>query len=130
ALVGRAGDGSSARKAILSSRRLAMLNRLRKTRSSEERSGGFDRAGAPRFRLRRTRRLRVGTQPDPSRRDNFADNEGLTITRAQQGDEQAFEALFNAHKRRVYSLCLRMTHDATWAEDLTQETFLRLFCRL
>lgn len=107
-----------------------MLNRLRKTRSNVERSGGFDRAGAPQFRLRRTRRLRVGTQPDPSRRDNSADNEGLTISRAQQGDEQAFEALFNAHKRRVYSLCLRMTRDAIEAEDLTQEAFLHLFRKI
>ena len=107
-----------------------MLNRLRKTRSSEGRSGGFDRAGAPRFRLRRTRRLRVRTQPDSGRRDNSAENEGLIIARAQQGDEQAFEALFNAHKRRVYSLCLRMTHDATEAEDLTQEAFLHLFRKI
>jgi len=54
----------------------------------------------------------------------------LTIARAQQGDEQAFEALFNAHKRRVYSLCLRLTHDATEAEDLTQEAFLHLFRKI
>jgi RNA polymerase sigma-70 factor (ECF subfamily) len=74
--------------------------------------------------------LRVGAQPDPGRRDNSADNEELTIARAQQGDEQAFEALFNAHKRRVYSLCLRMTHDATEAEDLTQEAFLHLFRKI
>jgi len=31
------------------------------------------------------------------------------IARAQRGDEEAFAALFEAHKRRVYSLCLRMT---------------------
>ena len=107
-----------------------MLNGLRKTRSTVERSGGIHRAGAPRFRLRRTRGLRVGAQPDPSRQDNSGDNEELTIARAQQGDEQAFEALFNAHKRRVYSLCLRMTHDATEAEDLTQEAFLHLFRKI
>jgi len=74
--------------------------------------------------------LRVGAQPDPGRRDNSVDSEALTIARAQQGDEQAFEALFNAHKRRVYSLCLRMTHDATEAEDLTQEAFLHLFRKI
>jgi len=107
-----------------------MFNRLRKTRSTAERNSGFRRASAPRFRLHRARRLRVGALPDPSRRDNSADNEGLIIARAQQGDEQAFEALFNAHKRRVYSLCLRMTHDATEAEDLTQEAFLHLFRKI
>src|SRR2546422_3958695 len=41
-----------------------------------------------------------------------------------------FRSLFNAHKRRVYSLCLRMTHDATEAEDLTQEAFLHLFRKI
>jgi len=107
-----------------------MLNRLHKTRSNVETSRGFHRGSAPRFRLRRTRRLRVGAQPDPGRRDNSVDSEALTIARAQQGDEQAFEALFNAHKRRVYSLCLRMTHDATEAEDLTQEAFLHLFRKI
>ena len=52
------------------------------------------------------------------------------IARAQQGDEEAFEALFNAHKRRVYSLCLRMTGDTAEAEDLAQEAFLQLFRKI
>ncbi len=52
------------------------------------------------------------------------------IARAQQGDEAAFEALFTAHKRRVYSLCLRMTSDPADAEDLAQEAFLQLFRKI
>jgi len=52
------------------------------------------------------------------------------IARAQQGDEQAFAALFELHKRRVYSLCLRMTGDAAEAEDLAQEAFLQLFRKI
>ena len=52
------------------------------------------------------------------------------IARAQQGDEAAFEALFNTHKRRVYSLCLRMTGDTAEAEDLAQEAFLQLFRKI
>jgi len=52
------------------------------------------------------------------------------IARAQQGDEAAFEALFSTHKRRVYSLCLRMTGDTAEAEDLTQEAFLQLFRKI
>ncbi len=52
------------------------------------------------------------------------------IARAQRGDEAAFEALFNAHKRRVYSLCLRMTGDTAEAEDLAQEAFLQLFRKI
>jgi RNA polymerase sigma-70 factor (ECF subfamily) len=57
-------------------------------------------------------------------------SETQLIARAQQGDEAAFAALFNAHRRRVYSLCLRMTGDTTEAEDLTQEAFLQLFRKI
>jgi len=59
-----------------------------------------------------------------------AASETQLIARAQQGDEAAFAALFNAHRRRVYSLCLRMTGDTTEAEDLTQEAFLQLFRKI
>jgi RNA polymerase sigma-70 factor, ECF subfamily len=49
------------------------------------------------------------------------------VERAQQGDEQAFAALFEQHKKRVYSVCLLMTKDVAEAEDLTQEAFLQVF---
>lgn len=52
------------------------------------------------------------------------------IARAQSGDEQAFATLFDQHKRRVYSLCLRMTGDMAEAEDLSQEAFLQLFRKI
>jgi RNA polymerase sigma-70 factor, ECF subfamily len=52
------------------------------------------------------------------------------IARAQRGDEAAFSAIFEAHKRRVYSLCLRMTSNTAEAEDLTQEAFLQLFRKI
>ena len=52
------------------------------------------------------------------------------IERAQHGDEEAFAALFEAHKRRVYSLCLRMTGDTAEAEDLSQDAFLQLFRKI
>ena len=39
----------------------------------------------------------------------------------------AFEELYRRHNRHVYSLCLRMTRNATEAEDLAQEVFIHLF---
>ena len=57
-------------------------------------------------------------------------SEAEAIERAQQGDASAFEALYHLHKRRVYSLCLRMTANAATAEDLTQEAFLQLFRKI
>lgn len=59
-----------------------------------------------------------------------AASETQLIARAQRGEEAAFEALFNLHKRRVFSLCLRMTGDTTEAEDLAQEAFLQLFRKI
>ena len=52
------------------------------------------------------------------------------VARAQRGEEKGFEALFHIHKRRVYSLCLRMTGDADEAEELTQEAFLQVFRKI
>jgi RNA polymerase sigma factor (sigma-70 family) len=43
------------------------------------------------------------------------------------GDEQALDEIFRLHHRRVYALCLRMTGNATEAEDLTQEVFIQVF---
>jgi RNA polymerase sigma-70 factor, ECF subfamily len=52
------------------------------------------------------------------------------IRRAQRGDTGAFANIFNTHKPRVYSLCLRMTNNVAEAEDLTQEAFLQVFRKL
>lgn len=43
------------------------------------------------------------------------------------GDQEAFEALVRRHHRRVRSLCYRMTGTMNEAEDLSQETFLRVY---
>ncbi|HYA24754.1 MAG TPA: sigma-70 family RNA polymerase sigma factor [Terriglobales bacterium] len=57
-------------------------------------------------------------------------SEAEAIERAKQGDAEAFESLYHLHKRRVYSLCLRMTANTAAAEDLTQEAFLQLFRKI
>jgi RNA polymerase sigma-70 factor (ECF subfamily) len=56
--------------------------------------------------------------------------EAEAIARAKQGDATAFKVLYDLHKRRVYSLCLRMTQNTATAEDLTQEAFLQLFRKI
>jgi RNA polymerase sigma-70 factor (ECF subfamily) len=48
------------------------------------------------------------------------------LTRAQNGDHNAFAQLYSLHKRRIYSLCLRMVGNVAEAEDLAQEAFLQL----
>jgi RNA polymerase sigma-70 factor, ECF subfamily len=54
-------------------------------------------------------------------------SERTLVQRAQRGDQHAFGALFELHKKRVYSVCLLMTKDVAEAEDLTQEAFLQVF---
>lgn len=59
-------------------------------------------------------------------RNNYA-RERVVIELAQTGDANAFEQLYTAHKRRVYSLCLRMTRgNMGLAEELMQEAFLQV----
>jgi RNA polymerase sigma-70 factor, ECF subfamily len=45
---------------------------------------------------------------------------------AEQGIVTAVGDLYERHRRRVYSLCLRMTGSREEAEDLTQEVFIQL----
>jgi len=52
------------------------------------------------------------------------------IERSRQGDAESFEVLYGLHKRRVYSLCLRMTGNTAEAEDLTQEAFLQVYRKI
>jgi RNA polymerase sigma-70 factor (ECF subfamily) len=57
-------------------------------------------------------------------------SEAEAIDRAKQGDGECFEVLYKLHKRRVYSLCLRMVGNIEAAEDLAQEAFLQLFRKI
>ena len=67
---------------------------------------------------------------DARQRQGSDFNEVQAIERAKQGDAEAFQALYDRHKRRVYSLCLRMTANTAEAEDLTQEAFLQLYRKI
>jgi RNA polymerase sigma-70 factor, ECF subfamily len=67
---------------------------------------------------------------DPEQRQASDSIEATLIEKAKLGDAQAFQALYDKHKRRVYSLCLRMTANTAEAEDLTQEAFLQLYRKI
>ena len=46
----------------------------------------------------------------------------------RNGDRDAFRALYEAYKDKVYSICLYFFHgDTAEASDVTQEVFLKLF---
>jgi len=44
-----------------------------------------------------------------------------------EDDQQTFHELYQKHHERVYSICFRMTQNASESEDLTQDVFVRLF---
>jgi len=71
-----------------------------------------------------------GNLTDPEQRLASDSNEAELIEKAKLGDAYAFQALYDKHKRRVYSLCLRMTANTAEAEDLTQEAFLQLYRKI
>ncbi len=52
------------------------------------------------------------------------------VSLAQAGHVEAFERLYRENVGRVHAVCLRMTRDATQAEDLTQEAFIRAWRKL
>jgi RNA polymerase sigma-70 factor, ECF subfamily len=74
------------------------------------------------------------TQPKPAqqhlRRNPPIAGEAEAIAAAQAGDPKAFEILYQLHKRRVYSLCLRMLGNVAAAEDLTQDAFFQLYRKI
>src|SRR4051812_13859404 len=59
-----------------------------------------------------------------------ADEESEVVRRAQARDMRAFERLYRTHVPRVHAICLRMTADATRAEELTQKAFVTVWQKL
>ena len=49
------------------------------------------------------------------------------LRKAQRGDERAFAIIVRTYEKPVYNYVLRLVHDRSLAEDLTQEVFLRVF---
>jgi RNA polymerase sigma-70 factor (ECF subfamily) len=73
---------------------------------------------------------RIGNLTEPRQIKGTELSEAEAIERAKLGDAEAFQMLYDKHKRRVYSLCLRMTANTAEAEDLAQEAFLQLYRKI
>lgn len=52
------------------------------------------------------------------------------VARAAAGDRHAFERLYRHQVNRVFSLCVRMVTDRAYAEELTQDVFVRAWEKL
>ena len=51
----------------------------------------------------------------------------ILIKNFQNGDSSAFDVLVNRYKDRIYNFIYRYVHDMDLAQDLTQDTFLKLY---
>jgi RNA polymerase sigma-70 factor (ECF subfamily) len=58
------------------------------------------------------------------------DDDGELVRRLQRRDPQALAELYDRYGRLTFSLVLRVVRDAGIAEDLVQETFLRVWNRV
>jgi RNA polymerase sigma-70 factor (ECF subfamily) len=59
-----------------------------------------------------------------------AGGDGDLLLRLQKRDPQALAELYDRYGRLAYSLILRVVHDSGIAEDLVQETFMRVWNRV
>lgn len=65
---------------------------------------------------------------DPARAD--LDETGVLVTRAREGDLDAFEALYRKHVGRSYALAIRMLGNEEEAEEATQDIWVRVWQQL
>ena len=59
-----------------------------------------------------------------------ADDEAALLRGARRGDQDAFCRLYDLHARSVHALAWRLTGDRALAEDIVQDTFLRMLGHL
>src|SRR5215510_12525344 len=60
----------------------------------------------------------------------LAEGDAELVRRLQKRDPQALGDLYDRYGRLTYALILRIVRDAGTAEDLVQETFLRVWNRV
>jgi RNA polymerase sigma-70 factor (ECF subfamily) len=53
--------------------------------------------------------------------------DGRLVARVREGDLEALGELYKRHKTQVYRTALAITYDEGMAEDILQETFLRIY---
>ena len=64
------------------------------------------------------------------RKGDFVYNDFLLIRKMKQGDDHAIDLFVHKYYQEILSYCYHHCFDQTYAEDLTQETFIRFFTKL
>ncbi len=60
----------------------------------------------------------------------MSENDSSLIDRCRQGDQDAWRRLVELHARAVFGICYRFVGRVDVAEDLTQETFTRVYMQM
>jgi RNA polymerase sigma-70 factor (ECF subfamily) len=68
----------------------------------------------------------VSAAREPAREPACAPPDRATSAAALAGDETAFEELIRFYGRRIYAVAFAVVQDAAEAEDIVQDTFLKL----
>lgn len=63
-------------------------------------------------------------------KEDFVDIDFLLIQKMKRGDEKAFDIFVHKYYERILRYCAYHCQDVSYAEDLTQETFVRFFSKL
>lgn len=64
------------------------------------------------------------------KKDDFVNADFLLIRKMKQGDEKAFDLFVHKYYAEILTYCTYHCSDREYAEDLTQETFVRFFAKL
>jgi RNA polymerase sigma-70 factor (ECF subfamily) len=63
-------------------------------------------------------------------RENLSIADAALLANAQRGDDASLEALIRRYEPRVYALARAIVKQPAWAEDVTQDTLLRMVQKL
>lgn len=69
-------------------------------------------------------------KPDQSEAERRGAEAAELVARAKSGDKGAFDELVRKYRARVYALALHLTGQASDADDITQDAFLKAYDKL
>ncbi len=72
----------------------------------------------------------LNQQPSHLRQNKMNDDDSLLIKRYKEGDEDAFDSLFEKYHQPIYSICYRFVRNEEDAKEITQDVFLRIYRNL
>lgn len=69
----------------------------------------------------------AAVEAQPNAFDQVTATDEMLFSQVQRGDVHAFDTIVSRYKTRLYNCVYRMVHQSEAAEDLVQETFLRVY---